>query len=195
MNNAILTLLAIGWLMQCLVQIATTQCIHSPDAEEQKLQLKEKAFRDYLLGHWTYTTIDEYRKNTRPRRLKNLIDLMPRQSRIYGEQSCRKNRNVAHDSDISSKSTCPWYIVMDVDFQREPQSIAKAKCSCKRCFTIDRSGRTRDRCAEVKSFIPVIKWRCPNNFSGTAPNYFEYFVDFETVPVGCTCKRPVEVTH
>ncbi|XP_053376447.1 uncharacterized protein LOC123533180 [Mercenaria mercenaria] len=187
--------LATVLMLKCLAQISTAQCIHPPDAEKQKLQLRKKVFRDYLLGHWTYNVIDEYRKNTRPPRERNLIDLQTRQRKIYGEKSCRKNGNISHESDISSKSTCPWYIVLDVDMQREPQSIAKAKCSCKRCFTVDRSGKSRDRCKEVNSYIPVIKWRCSNNYSGSRKNYFKYFVDFETVPVGCTCKRPIEVAN
>lgn len=175
-----------------LLYFVTGGCIHAPDAEKTKEQLRKSIFQDYLSGDWSYKVIDEYRKKTNPNRPSNLIDIEPKQIRIFGEPSCRKSRNIT-SSDTRATSTCPWYVVLDVDFYRQPQYISKAKCSCNRCFSVDRRGRRKDMCTEVKSFIPVIKWRCPAKYEGSGPNYFRYFADFETVPVGCTCTRPIEV--
>lgn len=168
--------------------MVTAGCSEPPDADTQKTKLQKAAFRDYLLGRWTYTVIDEYRDSTRPKRPSNLVSLSTFQSAIYGEPSCRRNRIITQHSDIGARSTCPWFVVLDVDFQREPQTIARARCSCKRCYSIDRSGKSRARCTEVNSYIPVIKWRCPSRYT-TGDHYYEYFIDLETVPVGCTCKR------
>lgn len=178
-----------------VIQTVTSQCIHHPDATQIKQQLKRDAFREYVSNGWTLKMIDEYRKNTRPERPRNLIDVNKLQREHYGEKSCKKNRKITHDSGILSQSTCPWYYVMDADLQREPQTISKAKCACKRCFTIGRRGKTRDKCKEIYSYIAVIKWRCPSNYTGSKPYYFQYFLEYEAVPVGCTCQRPSEETE
>jgi hypothetical protein len=176
-----------------ILQQTTAQCIHHPNAEQQKQQLKRDAFHEYISNGWTLKIMDEYRKNTRPERPSNLIDVLVRQRDYSGEKSCRKNRIITPDSDIHTLSTCPWYYVIDFDSQREPQIVSKAKCSCKRCFTVDRGGKSRDMCREINSFIPVIKWRCPNNYTGNKPYYFQYYLDYEAVPVGCTCQRPFKI--
>ena len=189
-------ILATILVFEYFLPISSGQCVHPPDANHQKLRLKNEIFRNYVLGHWTYNVIDEYRKVVRLNFPRNLIDVTTRQSKIHGKRSCKRNRKLTPDSDIEEQSTCPWYVVMDVDAQREPQAIAKAKCSCKRCFTLDRTGNTRDKCTHVNSFIPVIKWRCLNDVSGqSSETYFQYFIDIETVPVGCTCKRPGQIEN
>jgi hypothetical protein len=169
---------------------STSQCVHPSDANQQINRLKNQVFRNYILGDWTYNVIDEYRKITRHNFPRNLLDATTRQSQIHGKRSCKENIKVTSDSDIEVQSTCPWYTVMDFNAQRVPQTIAKAKCSCNHCYTTDRTGKTRDRCTSVNSFIPVVKWSCQSNGPSPIPKYFQYFIDIETVPVGCTCKRP-----
>lgn len=156
-------------------------------------------FLDYYLGRSTYYVIPEYRinahhnKKRRDERNKDGVFMKDNnksfQTRIYGEPKCRRNGNVRRHSDISSKSTCPWYVVLDVEMNREPQTMAKAKCSCKRCFTVEGDGRQRDRCTTINAYVPVIKWECPDSYSGKDA-YYNYFIHIEEVPVGCTCKRP-----
>lgn len=180
-------------------EAAASRCVHPPYAEQNKTALYRKIFKDFYLGRWTYNTIPEYRKNAyfnkeRLEAKSTLGHLVSEQAnvfqyRIAGESKCRKHRTVSKDSDISSRSTCPWYHVLDFDMQREPQAIAKAKCSCKHCLSVNRNGNTTNRCKEINTYVPVIKWSCPLNYEG-GNNYFQYYIHLETVPVGCTCKTP-----
>lgn len=176
--------------------MAEAKCVHPPDADAKKTALYRKIFHDYYLGRWSYNIIPEYRSGARhneerrEQRSKSghLRSIQNFQSRIYGEPKCRRNWNFTQNSSISTKSTCPWFVVIDVDFNREPQAMAKAKCSCKRCLA-EEGGRQRGgRCVTLSSYVPVIKWGCPDNYSST-DNFYSYFIHMEEVPVGCSCRR------
>ena len=173
------------------------QCVHPPYAKANKTALHRKIFHDYYLGRWTYNVIKEYRGNAKhilQRRNERdqagyfiANNYSKFQSRLYGQAKCRRHRPFLRKT-IDSTSTCPWYTVIDVDLNREPRTMAKAKCSCKRCQSVGETGRGKGHCTTVNSYVPVIKWECPHN-----AKYYTYFIHLETVPVGCTCKRPHEV--
>jgi hypothetical protein len=157
---------------------------------ENRTAIRRQIFHDYYLGRWTYNVIKEYRENTKGYQHRDyfMVDKYTKfQSRLYGQAKCRRHRRVTQ-KNLGSASTCPWYVVMDVDLNREPRTMAKAKCSCNRCHSVGGSSRGKGRCATVNTYVPVIKWECPSN-----AKYYRYFKGIEEVPVGCTCKRALEV--
>ena len=83
---------------------------------------------------------------------------------------------------MNYKSTCPWYVFLDYDVDRLPQTMAKAECSCRKCFNVLDDGKSGN-CRKIESFVPVIRRQCSPN------NVYKYSVFMETVPVGCTCTR------
>ena len=113
-----------------------------------------------------------------------------RRYRIYGESRCSKARTFnaidRNITDIDKMSTCPWHVILDVDKSRIPESIAKAVCTCARCFLPDNNASKAGLCEAVMAHVPVIRKKCSKE------NVYEYSVFTEDVPVGCTCKRNVE---
>ncbi|XP_053374805.1 uncharacterized protein LOC128547104 [Mercenaria mercenaria] len=179
----------------CLYALVDAHCVHPPYAKANKTALYRKIFHDYYVGRWTFNIIREYRSNAehiverRKERNKGGYFRLGKynrfQSRLYGEPKCRRQ------SSTNSSLTCPWYVVVDVDLNREPQTMAKAKCSCNRCLSAGGTEQRGGRCATVNTYVPVIKWECPETYSDT-DTYYRYFIHLEEVPVGCTCRSPTK---
>ncbi|KAL4224399.1 hypothetical protein ACF0H5_017851 [Mactra antiquata] len=195
MINVLLTTTICGQLYRV---VFAHGCVHSPYAEQNKTALYRQIFNDYYLGRWTFNVIPEYRKNAYPnverkqrKQVHSFIDERTNrfQYRIAGESKCSKHRRVTKSSDTNSRSTCPWYYVLDYNMQREPQAIAMAKCACKHCLNVGRDGRTTNRCTEVSTYRPVVKWSCPFSIDNEV-NFYQYYIDLEKVAVGCTCHMP-----
>lgn len=111
-------------------------------------------------------------------------------SRLYGEEKCKKKRKFrsGRKQSTSEMSSCPWYFVLEVDNDRIPSTVLKAKCTCSRCMVPTRYGFKRDRthsigyCKEVRYYMPVIQRRCN-------VGVYQYQIAIENIPVGCACKR------
>ena len=101
--------------------------------------------------------------------------------RIYGNAKCKRLPVFERRSHLNYKSTCPWYVYLDYDVDRLPQTMTKAQCSCKRCFNVLNNGKAGN-CRKIESFVPVIRRSC-KIFGGT----YKYTISMESVPVGCTC--------
>lgn len=171
-----------------------TGCIHPRNKRQIVKKLYRQIFSDYILGRTTFNIIPEYREVQRnqyekQQRNQALAESKSYTAHVYGDPKCPRGRQLTN----SVQSTCPHYIVMDVDKQREPKAIAKAKCSCHKCLSLNDTGygsrRSTGRCKPVTTFVPVIRWKCPMAFARNGDNYYRYVVDLEEVPVGCTCER------
>ena len=168
-------------------------CVHAPNKSKIMKKLYKEIVQKYMLGYTSYNVIPEYRNVVRKHYASlqsNTVydELKSRDTYIYGSSVCPRSRRLVQ---TPVKSTCPHYIVLNVDKQREPRSIAKVKCSCHRCLRIDTAEnrhKSTSRCKPVSTFVPVIRWKCPKPFA-RSDNYFKYVIDLEEVPVGCTCER------
>ena len=112
------------------------------------------------------------------------------QVRVYGEPSCKRLRNInrkdsneeINSTTIDKLATCPWHVSLEYDKNRIPAKMMKAICTCGKCYRNDGSLDREGRCKPVEIFSPVIRKVC-------LKGVYDYFVDIESVPVGCTCKR------
>ena len=112
------------------------------------------------------------------------------QTRIYGEFSCKRLRDInrieaygdINITTVDKRATCPWHLVMDIDKNRIPVNIMKATCTCDSCYRNNGSRGHAGRCEPVETFTPVIRKVCVRGV-------YVYFVDIESVPLGCTCIR------
>ena len=185
--------------MTCVIWLLGVLCVHLPrsvagqcrepqDLSQQLDKLTAEILNMTLTGTPTFGTIPEYR-----RAFKTISSSsQKRKYRIYGESKCKSKKlvNIRGKQHINYKSTCPWYVYLDYDVDRLPQAMAKAKCSCKKCFNVFSSRRNSEKgsCEKIKSYVPVIRRQCSINM------VYEYAVYMEMVPVGCTCKRNVIAT-
>lgn len=107
-------------------------------------------------------------------------------SKIHGDSRCRKRHLFGSGlKETNERSSCPWYYVLEVDLNREPQTIAKARCSCKRCLEMSNSGYKSSKtstCKEISYHMPVIRRKC-------VERVFKYGIYLEEIAVGCTCQR------
>lgn len=168
-------------------------CVHLPNKTRVIRQLYKEIYQEYFLGYPTFNVIPEYRDAVR-RHYASLQTHMPfeehkiRNRQIYGSSACPRSRRHAPEE---VKSPCPHHVVLNVDRQREPRNIAKAKCNCHRCLNIDHESKVwagTGTCKPVSSFIPVIRWKCPRIRTGNQ-TYYTYVIEMEEVPIGCTCER------
>lgn len=174
----------------------TRGCVHAPNKTRIIKQLYKEIYQDYFLGGQTFNVIPEYRNVVRRHYASlqsnmGLTESKSRNTQIYGSSVCPKFHRNAPEPVTSN---CPHYIVLNVDKQREPKNIAKAKCNCHRCLRIDHNYKpfeTTGSCRPVSTFIPVIRWKCPKPYVREQTNnkYYRYVIDIEEVPIGCTCER------
>lgn len=106
--------------------------------------------------------------------------------RIYGISKCQEIKKqivLTKEHQQLLKSTCPWFVYLDYDSERLPQTIAKAECSCTNCIDVmGNNDNTAGHCQKVESYRPVIRRTCSNG-------KYVYYVGIETVPVGCSCSQ------
>ncbi|OWF44912.1 Interleukin 17-like protein [Mizuhopecten yessoensis] len=100
---------------------------------------------------------------------------------LFGERSCPNTTNPA-SVDVIARSTCPWYIYMDVDDGRLPRVMAFANCRCDKCI-----GQTGHVCMPVYSYPMVLRRIC--RIDG-----YHYVPVTEKHPVGCTCAAVRDIT-
>ncbi|KAI8519545.1 Interleukin-17 [Branchiostoma belcheri] len=99
------------------------------------------------------------------------------------EMSCPESA-VAHDGDISQRAISPWAWELDVDVNRYPTEIAKAKCLCTACLV--NGVQDYNYFSEpIYSQMKVLR-RSKCDRKGR----WRYEVEWENVPVGCTCATP-----
>lgn len=97
---------------------------------------------------------------------------------LYGDRKCPNTTDVTAP-DVISRSTCPWFIYMDVDEERMPKVMAFAECRCRSTCVGDKE----NRCMPVYSYPTVLRRICRTDG-------YEYFPVTEKHPVGCTCTAP-----
>lgn len=174
-------------------------CIHTPDITNTKAKLYREIIQDFFIGSMTGyhiipgTVYKRYEKVMSSKMLSyHNVSISNRRDVIRGVRGCRRSRRFKKNARLMEKSTCSWYLELEVDSYREPSAIAKARCSCRHCHpAVGESRAHAGVCTTVDSYVPVIRWRCPVKPSTEpGPHYYDYFVDVEKVPVGCTCKRP-----
>ena len=154
-----------------------TNCSEPRDLHEQIDKLYKKILNMNLIGSSTYNIIPEYRNSATK---SQSYPKLNKKYKIYGISKC-KNLRLLRRRQLNFKSTCPWYMFLDYDVNRIPQTMAKSECSCKECFNVHNS-KMSGKCEKINSYVPVIRKSC---LSGE----YKYKVAIETVPVGCTCKR------
>ena len=189
-------------LIPSTIKVGSCEKCKEPDSlDEIKKNLYREIYEYYnqaaqyyqvpgLLGNNSNHLLRPAPKHKRHRVLKQRAT---KQSRIYGEPSCNGLRNINRidtNDDINSTNldklaTCPWHVILEVDQHRIPQSIAKAVCTCEKCYKTDGWEEQKGSCQEVLTYVPVIRKHCDNGA-------FEYFADVEPVPVGCTCKQNIK---
>ncbi|KAK3579661.1 hypothetical protein CHS0354_000037 [Potamilus streckersoni] len=141
---------------------------------------------DPTLNHidYTFLTIDEVYKNSllNKRRYKQYPDYW---MWLSGNRQC--SHHISNDIEMMhTTSTCPWYFELDYDPLRIPSNVVRARCSCKTC-------EQKGVCAEVMSYIPVVRKVCNISVSRPEEMEFEYHADVEELPVGCSCRLKVDV--
>ena len=167
-----------------LILLHVTGCefikCHEPrNLHEQLDTLYKNILNRNLLGSATFSVIPEYR-----RALSHSILNSAKKYKIYGISKCSKLKKRRHlRKHLNFKSTCPWYVYLDYDVNRIPQTMAKSECTCTECFNVHNS-QMSGICEKINSYIPVIRRTCNGGI-------YKYSVVMETVPVGCTCKRNV----
>ncbi|KAL4224398.1 hypothetical protein ACF0H5_017850 [Mactra antiquata] len=94
-------------------------------------------------------------------------------------------------------NTCPYHVIMTVDFDRYPVAMATAECTCKQCYNRNfRQPHGREdkkivwptQCVRIPYTYKVLKQQYSN---GTKvcddENKFVYYETYETLYVGCAC--------
>ena len=162
-----------------MLELVSSQCKEPENLDDIKHGLYIEIFKNNLLGKATYSVIPEIRDSMIDSQKGKEPDRHQFSTRLHGKPKCRPNGN-RHGSSVSERSTCNWYYAMDVDSDRDPKIMIKARCSCTEC-----KGGT---CQPVSTLVPVIRRRCALDYASNTLQY-EYFTYMEEVPVGCTCMR------
>ena len=171
------------WLILTeLVDSIFTDCREPRNLAAQLDKLYEEMLNMTQAGTPTYGILPPYRSNNPA--FPTDAPAIKHESlkfRIYGKAKCMRLRVFERRSHLNYKSTCPWYVYLEYDVDRLPQTMTKAECSCKRCFNVFNNGKAGN-CQKIESFVPVIRRSC-KIFGGT----YKYAISMESVPVGCTC--------
>ncbi|KAM4614592.1 interleukin-17C-like [Discoglossus pictus] len=123
----------------------------------------------YMVPH-----LDNDNKNQRKRRRREQVRSCP-------------NLQTSSKSTLSERSISPWTYGINYDENRYPQKLAFAECLCSGCIDTQ-SGKEISSVNSVKIYQTMMVLRrkpCP-----TKPKLFTFEVDYEKVPVGCTCALP-----
>ena len=184
-----------------ITAITGDTCKEPDNVEKIRVSLMRSLLADYQSTASFYSLtkqLKETRKHVHKDRSRWRHDLFSTRRRVlryrvYGEPRCGQLRNAIlmngsgsdNVTDIDKMATCPWHMVLEVDKNRIPQSITKASCTCTKCFLPDDNYTKAGLCVEVMSYIPVIRKHC------NAQKVYEYSVNIEGVPVGCTCRQNI----
>ncbi|XP_066289011.1 interleukin-17D-like isoform X1 [Branchiostoma lanceolatum] len=103
--------------------------------------------------------------------------------RRNAEMECPESA-VPHDGDISQRAISPWAWELDVNVNRYPTEIAKAKCLCTACLV--NGVQDYNYASEpIYSQMKVLRrTKCDRK------DRWRYEVAWENIPVGCTCANP-----
>ena len=155
----------------------TVQCREPANLTEELGRLQEDILYLHRMGTSSFHIIPEYR-NQNADLYSNLNNMpAPKRQTIYGNRRCRE---VKRDPDL--KLACPWYVYLEYDENRMPQTMAKAECTCDECIKV------AGYCEKVYTYQTVIRRYC---ISDT----FDYKLAMEPVPVGCTCRHEIRNKH
>ena len=107
-------------------------CREPKDLAAQLDRLHEEMLNITLSGTPTYGILPPYRRNN-PLYQTSQFKHKSLKFRIYGKAKCKRLRYFER-SHLNYRSSCPWYVFLDYDVDRLPQTMAKAECSCRKCF-------------------------------------------------------------
>ncbi|XP_060072545.1 interleukin 17-like protein [Ylistrum balloti] len=104
-------------------------------------------------------------------------------SLLQGDTSCPVPTG---NGELEDPSTCPSYLVKEVDATRIPSTIVHAQCRCDSCQISGLRHKRRQQyaCEPVYRFLPVLKRQntCING-------EYEYVLSQQKVAVACHCVR------
>ncbi|XP_033756647.1 interleukin 17-like protein [Pecten maximus] len=101
---------------------------------------------------------------------------------LQGDTSCPVPTGQGEAED---PSTCPSYLVKEVDATRIPSTIVHARCRCSECQIPGlRRRRQHYACEPVYRFLPVLKRQ-----STCIDGEYEYALSQQKVAVSCQCVR------
>lgn len=172
------------------------QCEEPPNVDGIKQNL-QTLIRDNYLSYMSFLNIQSTLEKAKSQLNETFFtSARPEENskvlvtRLYGESRCKKRHHFRPNQNGTTNevSSCPWHYVLEVDENRTPSALLKAKCTCRNCLIPTDYGYKRDPgssqeyCEEVKYYMPVIRRYCETGI-------YRYFVDIENIPVGCTCQR------
>ncbi|XP_021365521.1 interleukin 17-like protein [Mizuhopecten yessoensis] len=102
---------------------------------------------------------------------------------LQGDTSCPAPTD---QDDSEDPSTCPSYLVKEVDPTRIPSAIVHARCRCENCQISGLRSRRRHQyaCEPVYRFLPVLKRQ-----STCIDGEYQYALVHQRVAVSCHCVR------
>ncbi|XP_053550938.1 interleukin-17C [Bombina bombina] len=112
-----------------------------------------------------------------------------RRRRREPEKGCPNLRTseASGTAPLHERSISPWSYRINYDENRYPQKLAYATCLCNGCLD-SRSGKEINSVNSVEIYQTMMVLRrkpCPTNHKT-----FTYELEYEKVPVGCTCALP-----
>ncbi|XP_035680485.1 interleukin-17C-like [Branchiostoma floridae] len=149
-------------------ELETDQCEDISDKQKQrKLRGARKAYE-----RTAPIVLAEQLKKDAGRRRRN------------AEMACPESE-APHDGDISQRAISPWAWELDVDVNRYPTEIAKAKCLCTAGCLVNGKLDFNYASEPIVTQMKVLRrTKCDRK------GKWRYEVQWEDVPVGCTCASP-----
>ena len=165
------------------IRCEASVCAEPANVKEQLGHLYKELLLYNARGLYTFNIIPAFRKS-----LQNNIMIYKsnlKRQKMHGISRCSNKRlrggNFTEDDNEPVTATSPWYFKLDYVTDRLPDMMAKAECTCRKCYNpLYRNGS--GKCEKIESFDPVIRRICVSGI-------YRYFATVESVPVGCTCSR------
>ena len=159
------------------IRCEASVCAEPTNVKEQLGHLYNGLLLYNARGLYTFNIIPAFRKS-----LQNNFTIYKanlKTQKMHGISRCSNKRmrqgKFTEDDHEHVTATCPWYFKLDCDTDRLPHMMAKAECTCRKCYK-----PLYNRI--IESFIPVIMRMCVSGI-------YRYSATVESVPVGCTCSR------
>lgn len=97
------------------------------------------------------------------------------------EQDCPLDRPTGNESNLSDRSLCPWYPIVNYDRFRYPQDLIDVKCRCENCIAVE--GRP-SVCEPIYYNVPVLRYDTRRG-QGDCASRLKW--SSQPVGAGCTC--------
>ena len=94
-------------------------------------------------------------------------------------QDCPLERPTGDEINLSDRSLCPWYPIVNHDKFRYPQDLIEVNCRCDACIKVHEGV-----CERVYYNVPVLRYDTRKRH-GKCESRLKWFL--RPVSVGCTC--------